>query len=847
MKKKKTKRKKKEITQSLGFDRNWKNHLMAFLIFLVTCLAFFYPQLQGKKINQGDIVSWKASAKEILDYRAQNGKELLWTGSMFSGMPAYMISVRHRSNILSHIKTFLHLGFKVPIGLFLLMMFSFYLMLIFLDVNPWIAIIGGLAFGLSTYFMVLVEAGHNSKLATVAFFPIVVAGFIKTLKKEYLIGGILFGLGIGFNIMERHVQMSYYLFISLLILGVFYAIEVLKNGQWNHLLRSAAILLVAAFLGICANMSYLWSTYNYSQETMRGDPILEVKDDVNISTSSETEGLEWTYATKWSNNVIDLVATLIPRAAGGSSSELVGESTEFGRLMRQSGAPNVRGKFRAPMYWGGPDSVGGPSYFGAVIWLLFILGLFLVEKKYRWWIGISVVLLMIFSMGSNATWFNRIFFDYFPMFNKFRAPNSILTAVAFFVPFLGILTLDKIYKNRNIIDSYRKPFIYALGVLGGFVLITLFIGPSLLSFTNDLNDAPYRQNQILDVLIEDRRSIFRQDSFRSLVIISLVAVIFWSLLKKWISWKIFVILIACITVADLWFVGRRYLDETDFVSESQYDRQFTPRTADQQILNAEDNRGAYRVLDLSVNTFNSSIPSFFHNTIGGYSAAKLQRYQDVIERYISKQDQDVLNMLNTKYIISNNGQVQTNPRALGNAWFVDNFKIVNTPNEEIDALATIDPSSSAVVLGQEFSSYIDGLSLSKAGNITMQKYDPQHLEYSSSSPSPQFAVFSEIWSNKHRDWITLIDGEPTEHIRVNYLLRGLKIPAGDHKIEFIYSPKSYYLGSKISFVSSLFLILALIGVAIYSYRLEKENSLIPEKVPAKSTLKKRKSRKSPNG
>ena len=828
MKKKVTARKsKKKAVKKEKIFKPWIYHTFAVVLFFLVNVIYFYPQLQGKVIPQGDITNWKASAKEINDYREANGEELLWTNSMFSGMPSFVISVRHDSNLLKKVHKVLQMGIKLPIGLFFLMMISMYFALVLLKVDPRLAIMGAVAFALATNYLDLLQAGHNSKLYTLAYLPVVGTGALLAFQKRYLLGGLIFALGLGLNMIGRHFQMSYYFALCLVILGVIYFIKYIQEKDAVTFLKASGALLFAGALGLLPSTSSLLTTNQYAKDTMRGDPILAVTA-AEPQSSSETEGLEWNYATRWSASRQDLLTTFIPGAAGGANAELVDQNSAFGSAMRRAGAPaTANGKYRAPLYWGGPDSVGAPAYLGAGLWFFFVLGLFLVKGEIKWWFGASVLFLMMLSLGRNLEWFTRIFFDHVPMFNKFRTPNSILSVLVLFIPFFATYSAHQLFNKDLKWSDVKKPFLYALGITGGLSAVLLLLGPSLFSFSVPALDAPYAQNGSLDLIIQDRKSLLQRDAGRSLIFILLAAGLAWAFFQRNLNKNLLFGGLILLTLIDIGGIGRRYVTAENFVNRTNLERIYAERPADQQIKARERSRGDYRVFDLSVNTFNSAIPSYHHNTIGGYSAAKLQRYNDLIIRHIAQGNQQVLNMLNAKYIISRDGQLQTNGGALGHAWFVNNIRTVNSPDEEIDALSAFNPSSEAIFLEKEFQGKVAKRHLSKAGTITLEKYDPQHMVYKSNAPSDQFAVFSEIWSNRRGEWKTLIDGNETDHVRVNFALRGMSIPQGEHTIEFLYQPQSFTLGSTISLIFSLILVLALVAILVLFYLRRNNKDLMP--------------------
>ncbi len=836
-------------------------HLIAIATFLILNIFYFYPQLEGKVVRQGDIISNKGMGQEMKVYSQKTGENMLWTNSMFGGMPGYQIGVSHTGNKIGFIERIGRLFFKAPIGVFNTLMIGTYLLFILLGINPWLSIVGAIAFGLSSNHFILWEAGHTNKIRTIALFAPVVVGILLTFRHKYLTGGLFFAVGMALNLYANHVQMTYYLGM---VLGIYVLIQVinhLREQRIAELLKVGGILLVGLLLAIGSSVSNLWTTYEYSEDTMRGAPILEKEASKTPSSSSEVEGLDWNYAMQWSNGFLDVAAALIPGVVGGGSNERIGPSSAVAKNMRSRGAQIDA----APLYWGALPFTSGPIYFGAGMCFLFILGLLVVKGPFKWWIGIAVLLTALISMGKNFEFFNRLLFDLLPMYSKFRAPSSITSVTALLVPLLGVVALNQVLQNKIPNKALTKALMIAGGITGGICLFFALIGPALFDFSNP-GDATYgTRGWDIPSIIADRKSLMRTDAFRSLAFIALSAGLIWAYANGKIRQMLLLGGIGLLTLFDLWSVGKRYLNADNFVTAVQNKSVHTPRPVDQQIFAAENitfdaktnstssdkiGRGGYRVLDLSINTFNSSSTSYFHNTIGGYHPAKLQRYQDIIDRYITSGDQRVLGMLNTKYIINAQGALQQNPNAMGNAWFVESIRKVNTPNEEIAALKNTDPATVAIVLDSEFNDYIGAFDPQKNGTIALQSYQPNHLVYTSNASSEQLAVFSEIWYGPDKGWQAYIDDQPVDHVRANYLLRALKIPAGQHQVEFKFEPRSYTLGSTVSLMSSLLLILGLLGLLVYKGKdltraLEEEREMVkaPPAAPTKRKVAKTKKRR----
>jgi hypothetical protein len=778
-------------------------HAISLMIMIIVSFICFYPQFQNKVVPQGDIVNWKGMSQELLQHEKRTGEVSMWTNSIFSGMPAYQIYSPSKGNFLKWIEKGLGLWFNAPAGYFILGMISFYILMFLLGVNHWLALGGALLFGLSTNNFILFEAGHTSKIRTIMLSPLIIAGLLLVFRKSYLTGFAVFTVGMGLNINANHLQMTYYLGLVLIVLTTIELIKAIKDKDYSHIIKGGALLVLGSILALGSSSSRILTTYEYAKDTMRGKPILESRSG-QTQSSSEVDGLDWDYAMQWSNGTMDLFASFIPQVVGGGSAERVGKNSAFKGMVRPGD--------KLPTYWGSLPFTSGPIYFGALAFFLFLFGAFAVRSTVKWWLVIAVALTFMWSMGKNLEFFNTLFFDYFPFFNKFRTPNSVLSITVLLIPILGILGLHELIKSENRHSFLRSLYISG-GIMAGICLIFGLFGPGIFDFSAP-GDSRFDPN-IAGLFQEDRASMLRSSSLRSLFFISIGIGTILLFIKNKITPGLLISVLLVFGSLDLLMLSKRYLGPEDFISERQYAAQFQPRPVDEAILKDPDIY--YRVLDLTVNTFNDARTSFHHKTIGGYHAAKLQRYQDLIDYHISSNNMDVLNMLNTKYFIvqGDNEQItyQINPAALGNAWFVENVKMVDNANEEIEALNEIDPASTAVV-HQEFQDKLEQKTFNPSGSIKLTNYAPNKLIYQSESTDNQLAVFSEMWYGTDKGWVSYIDGKETEHFRVNYVLRGMNIPAGKHQIVFEFKPKAYYMGKKIAMASSS-VILLILGFALF--------------------------------
>lgn len=810
-------------------------HLLVILLFIVVISFFFAPHWQGKVLQQGDVSSWEGSAREILEYNKQHpGDPALWTGTLFGGMPAYQISTPMDYNFMNYVQKILALGFlSGPIAIFFFCALSFYVLYLVLGLSIPFACMGGLGTALVTGNFIVLEAGHVPKLIVLSMIGFIIAGMILSYRGKWLQGCALFALGMGINVLNNHVQMSYYTLLLMLPLVIAFAVQFIKDKDFKNFIIPSGLMAGVVILALLASSSSILPTYEYAKETMRGGHILSKKTN-NETGDVNTAGLQWDYATNWSNGTIDLMSCLIPGVAGGGTSEPVDANSALLKDLRKKGY-NAPKRFKAPLYWGDLPFTSGPFYFGAIMCLLFILGLFIVKGPIKWWISISVSLGLLMSMGKHFEAFNHFLFDYLPLYSKFRAPSSMLSVVSYFFPILGMMALYQISNSDKKDDSLLKKLYYSVAITGGICLFFAVLGPGFFDFTHS-SDASYaKQGLDTDALIADRKSLMQSDAWRSLLFIGLASGLLWAYLKSKIQLRYAAIALGILTLIDLGGIATRYISKEDFVSKSKKEQSQKPRNVDTQILG---DKADYRVLDLTVNTFNSSIPSFFHNHIGGYHPAKLQRYQDLIDLHIEPEIQQlngflqtfttdssltnslsvlsVLNMLNTKYfILGQPGKEMPlpNPFAMGNAWLIQNVKTVNTPDDEIAELDKNNLKQIAIV-HQEFDSKLTQKQFDGNGSIKLTSYSPNKMVYEANCSGNQMAVFSEIWYGPDLGWHLNIDGKEVDLIRANYVLRACQIPDGKHQIVMEFKPKSFMLGKNLSMICSLLLI-GLMGFVAY--------------------------------
>ncbi|MCX6258474.1 MAG: YfhO family protein [Bacteroidia bacterium] len=788
-------------------------YLVAIVLFFILTYAYFPPLLEGKRLKSQDMLQYSGTSKEINDYRDRTGKEALWTNSLFGGMPAYLISTLYPSNLFSYFET-LNMQMNKPANYLFMSMISFFILLLVFRVNPWLAIAGAVAYGFSTYFFIIESVGHHTKALAMAYMPGVIAGVYLAFKEKILLGAILFGVFFALMLTSNHFQIMYYTFLIILILAIFQFISDIREKKLMRYLKVIGLLVVTAILALLTHITSLWLVYDYSKDSTRGTS--ELTQDENI----KTKGLDKDYATGWSYGKLETFDLFIPGFAGGSSEENIGENSETYRAFKERNIYNPeRLVENVPLYWGPQPSTSGPVYLGAVIVFLFILGMFLVKGPLRWWLFTATVLSIMLAWGRNFMFFSDLFFDYFPGYDKFRTVSMILIMAEFTVPLLGILAVNRIVEQKVEKKEFYRALKWSLGILGGLALFFILFASGLFDFTGSEDKQLTDAGWPVDAIRLDRISYLKGDAIRSLVFVLLTAGLLWVFYVKKISKGLLFAGLALLVIVDLWPVNKRYLNDNYFVSQLEDKNPFKPSDADKMIL--QDKDPDYRVMNVAVSTFNDASTSYFHKSIGGYHGAKMKRYQELIEAQISKRNFAVLDMLNTKYFIfpdkQKNPVAQRNPGALGNAWFVKNFKVVDNADAELKELTGFNPKAEAVV-DKRFENELKGLNLKydSLGMISLVTYEPNDLIYKSKNSSEQLAVFSEIYYSK--GWDAFIDSKPVPYFRVNYVLRALRVPAGEHKIEFRFEPKAYFIGEHISLASSALLIILFILVLVMEVR-----------------------------
>ena len=790
--------------------KDYLKYLIAFITFVIISLAYFYPVLEGKEILQSDIVQFKGSSKEIADYRAAFHKEPYWTNTSFGGMPAYNVSAYYPNDFIGKVDNLLRF-LPRPADYLFLYFIGFFVLLSVFKVEWKLAILGSIAFGFSTYFIIILGVGHNAKAHAIAYFPLVLAGIIAVFKKRYLFGFTLTALAMALEVHASHPQMTYYLLFMVLILGVVYLIYSVKEKTLAHFIKSIGVLLVAVVLGIGVNATSLLATTHYKKDSTRSKSELTINSDG--SKKEATAGLDKAYITEYSYGILETFNLFVPRFMGGGSIETLNENSNTYQFLKQEVGHAQAKSFieRLPTYWGKQPFVGAPAYIGAVLIFLFVLGIFLVDTKYKQWLVAATIFSLLLSYGKNVPFLTDFFIDYVPLYNMFRAVTSIQVITELAVPLLAILGLQAFFNEEITSEKKFKALKLASYIVGGLALFFTVFGRYIFSFEGQSDvQLDKMLTGLSDAIIVDRKTMLFKDSLRSLLLVIATAGILWAFYKQKINYTKSVLVLLVLVLFDLVFVDKNYVNADKFVDPIKVERPFVASKIDTEI---QKDKSHYRVLNFVGNPMNEARTSYFHNSVGGYHAAKPRRYQELFDFQIaSKMNEEVLNMLNAKYLIfqdrKGNETYQKNEDANGNAWFVNTIHFVKNANEEMMTLAKLHTKTEAVVNKKLAKNVrVDYLKDSTA-IIKLTKMETTKFSYASFSEKDQFAVFSEMFFD---DWVAYIDGIKAPIVRVNYVLRGLEIPKGKHEILFDFQPKVIRKGNQITLISYVLLLLIPLG------------------------------------
>lgn len=877
-------------------------HLVAILIFIGLSATYFSPVLEGYKLRQGDIKNWKGMSKEVTDFRNETGEEALWTNAMFGGMPSYQISVIYANNLTNKVFQWFKLGLSRPIDVLFLYMVGFYLLLLSFRVNPWLAIVGAIAYGLSSYYIIILEAGHMTKAYASAYMAPLFASLVWAFKQEKRwLGVALFGLFLSLELNANHVQVTYYLAILLLIYGVYELIQALKTNKLKPFLITSSFILVAALFAVLANSGNLFGTLEYGKYTTRGTSELTIKANGSSNDDVKTAGLNRDYVTAWSYGKQETFTFIIPNAKGGATGLIGADNKALSKA-----SPNYRKNIaQSNHYWGNQTFTSGPVYLGAIICLLFVLGLVFLPGTLKWYL-LGVALLATFlGWGKNLMWLTDLFLDYLPGYNKFRTVTIILILVQLIIPLVGVLWLKHAINNLEFYKEHKKKLYYSLGVVIGVLLIIALVPNTFFTFLSNAELTQWDQltttgqgtaaSQFFNELEQVRIAIFKSDVFRSIGFIVVAAIAILALINRKLKATYFIMTIGVMILVDMWSVDKRYLNNEKIKGQyasweknesSKY--AYKPTAADQGILryelqenpslngliqerlnwkqeqnkkegnpllsnddklntpfvalNANTN---YRVLTLG-NSFNEANTSYFHKSIGGYHGAKMKRYQEIIDFHLTTEMQQmvgwlqsgigmdslqnlfgnlqVLNMLNTKYFVYNrDANPIKNKARYGNAWFVNAINWQPNADKEIVALGSTDLKNT-VVVDERYKDLVPSkINTDSTATIKLTSYKPNELIYVSKTSKEQFSVFSEIFYDK--GWNAYIDGNLVPYVRVNYLLRGLTVPAGNHEIVFKFEPTMVGKTNNLALIGSIGVFI-LLGFGLYKeFKTKKQEGI----------------------
>ncbi|MCK8494142.1 YfhO family protein [Spirosoma sp. RP8] len=815
-------------------------HLIAVLGLLVLAVIYFSPVLSGKTLSMPDVQQASASAREIREIAKETGIKPLWTDALFSGMPGYMIDF-HYPYILVY-KAVMAVVNILPntASILFVVMLGAYILLVVLGCNPWLSVLGAAAYGLGTFGIVSLEAGHVSKLFAMGYGAGMLAGVVLALRGRYWVGAALMGFFLCMELGANHIQITYYLFMTIGLYVLIEGIALIRGGRGRQLGLGLATIVLAGALAAGSFGKRLLILNQYTKETIRGKSELTAKTtnpDGKTPTSESKGGLDKDYAFTYSYGKAETLTLLVPNVYGGGSAGGLTTDSQFYKAMTSRGVDPAAAKqmaeLGAPTYWGDQPILGGPAYAGAALLFLFVLGMFVIRGPVRWWLLSAAVLMIMLAWGKNLLFFNEFLFDYLPYLNKFRAMTMALCLAQLFLAAGAALGIQTIVNEKLTLVQLKQPLLVSLGLTAGVALVLALMGGTLFSFEkpNDIDMlARYFGEAAKDfqlALISDRQSMLRSDAFRSVIFILLAAGAVWLFLTSKIKAALFYPILSAIVIFDLFAVDKRFLNNADFVPKAQVATIFEPTGADQQIL--QDKTLGFRVFDQTESFMESNRASYFHRSIGGYNTTRLRRYNELITYAFQPNFLNILNMLNAKYVIrpsepdpavpqqASTGPVALpNPEVLGAAWFVKTVQQVGSADEEMAVMKSLNPRDSAVV-DKRFAPELGNLpaTMDHTGStIALTSYRPDKLIYQANAVRDGLVVFSEVYYRGNEDWQAFIDGKPAPHLRANYTLRAMHLPAGKHTIEFRFEPPLAKIGDMIDLISNVLLI-ALIGFVLF--------------------------------
>lgn len=815
-------------------------HVIAVAIFLLVSVIFCKPVLDGNVLSQHDIVGWKGSAQNAYDVKEKTGQFPLWNTNVFSGMPNYQIMLSGKS-ILPDLNRIIGLGLPKPINFFFIACICFYILCIAMGLNPFIGILGALAYGFSTYNPVIIGAGHETKMFAIAYMPLLLSGLILIFNKKYWIGLAVATLGAYLELISNHPQVNYYFFIVAAAITISYLFIWIKNKDYKHIAIALGLSAVAALIGLgCYSLAYL-STKEYAEYTMRGGKSVEISGDTVKAVN--TKGLDHDYAFQYSMRTNEPLVMLMPKAFGGSSLQTLGENSSVIKKLSDIGIPETSSAQMAtslPAYWGGMtnpgESTSGPPYIGAIIFILAVIGFVIVKHPVKWALLAATVLSVFMSWGKYFSGFNNILFDVLPLYNKFRAPSMALIIAQFTMPIMAVLATHQLFFAKNAKETLQQDFKKILYTLGGMVVILglIYLAQSYSSgFDQQILEAKFDQSgtdtvnrAVIAGMKTDRQSMFGGQVLRSILFMGIILGAIYMFLKNSLKPALAVALLAAITFIDLWSVDKKYLSSDNFIPKDELQTaSFSKNQVDEHILQDKDPH--FRVFDVS-RGMNDNKASYYHRSVLGYHPAKLRIYQDILERYFNTSpNEQILNALDVKYIINQNSQGQIdvvkNPNNYGAVWFAKYITPVANDVEELQAIGKTNLKDTAVVQ-QKYIKDIGNITADTTSTISLKKYTNDEIEYTANAGTPQFAVFSEVYYPA--GWNAYIDEQKAEIVKTNYFMRGLKVPAGKHSVKLVFEPPTIKKGMAISYISSWLLAIVVIGGFFMQWWVGRKNKTI---------------------
>ena len=766
------------------------------IFFIITSLFIFSPVLKGQKILQNDIVQYSGMSKELKDFRDKNDKETYWVNNAFSGMPTYQLGAKYPHNYIKQLDLLIRFLPRPSDYLFLYFL-GFYFLMLSLKVEYRLAVLGALSFGLSTYLIIIIGAGHNAKAHAISYMPFVLGSIIYVVRKKYLLGFFLTTIFLGLQLTSNHFQMTYYLMFIVIIMAIWFIINCIKEKDFNHLKRTSYTLFAALIFSLLLNSSNILATIEYSGESTRGSSSsLTINPDGSFKENN-SKGLDREYITQWSYGVFESLNLFIPKIMGGGSSENLDQNSSFYELLRNNGYSPIESNQiikNSPTYWGDQPFVEAPAYIGVVVFFLFVFSVFLYRGNHRGWLLGSIIVSLLLSFGKNFSLLTDLFIDYFPIYDKFRAVSSIQVILELCIPIFVVLGLSKLISQEVQYKSKLRALNYT-AFLFISILSTLFLFKGYFSYSG-VSDQ-YMDDSIVEALISDRKNIFIDQLKRTLFFISIAYLIIFLYLKSKFSKQLMIVAFCIVICYDLISFSKNYVNEENFVDPVFVENPFNKDDVYESI--AQD-KSDFRILDL---TENSTKPNYFFNSVNGYHAAKLGRYNDLMEFYLNKSHLNTISMLNTKYIIFEQEgvkEIYQNDNASGSAWFVkENIKVLNDDQEikRLDSLNFRDVSVSQSFSNKTYQNINSSVLLSEKSS--------NYIKYNVSTDDLSLIIFSEIFYPK--GWKSYINGNQVVNHRFNYTLRGLEVPRGNHEIEFIFDPNVVKLSSRISLFSSIVFIL----------------------------------------